>query len=106
MYDAQFALLKKMDEQPQSLQALFASAKTQKEALENDSPVNNPEYQDKLDATISAFENCQKSVSKLALFSDNESLEDISTADLKCGTLKVPSGIRQLLIRLLLPLGT
>ena len=89
-----------MDRQPQNLQALFASAKAQKEALENDSPVNNPQYQDKLDATISAFENCLKLVSNLALFSSNESLEDVSTTDLKCETPRLPDVILQLLMSL------
>lgn len=72
-----------MDEQPQSLNALLASAKAQKEDLEANSPVNNPQYQDKLDATISTFENCQTKIAKLALFSSNESLEDISTSDIQ-----------------------
>lgn len=95
-----------MDGQPQNLQALFASAKIQKEALENDSPVNNPQYQDKLDATISAFENCLKLVLNVALFSSNESLEDVSTTDLKCETPLLPDAIQRLLMSLPLSLGT
>ncbi|KAL1955150.1 hypothetical protein VTO42DRAFT_8965 [Malbranchea cinnamomea] len=76
-----------MDEQPQSLQTLFASAKAQKASLEEDSPTTNPQYQELLDSAISTFEKCQTLVSKLSLFSTNESLEDIATADLQYLTL-------------------
>lgn len=72
-----------MEDEPQSLQALFASAKAQKKDLENDSPVTNPQYEEKLNTTISTFERCQSAVSKLSLFSTNESLEDVATTDLQ-----------------------
>jgi hypothetical protein len=74
-----------MSAEPESLRALFESAKAQKKSLESDSPISNPSYQDKLNATISTFERCQAVVSGLSIFSSNESLEEVSTADLQYG---------------------
>ncbi|KMU87918.1 TapA [Coccidioides immitis H538.4] len=72
-----------MDEEPRSLQALFTSAKSQKKALETATDINDPSNGDQLNSTIQAFESCQKLIHKLCIFSPNESLEDIATADLQ-----------------------
>lgn len=72
-----------MDEEPKSLQALFASAKAQKKALESSTNINDPSHEDQFNPAVQAFEACQKLISKLSIFSPNESLEDIATADLQ-----------------------
>ncbi|KAI1925804.1 Type 2A phosphatase-associated protein 42 [Ophidiomyces ophidiicola] len=72
-----------MDEEPKSLQILFSSAKAQKKSLESAPNTNDEAYQDQLDSTLQLFETCHKLIAKLSLFSPNESLEDITTADLQ-----------------------
>ncbi|KAK2792725.1 hypothetical protein FQN52_002787 [Onygenales sp. PD_12] len=68
-----------MDSQPDSLQALFSLAKSHKKALET-----TPETSDKqLPDVITEFEECQRRIAQLSLFSSNESLEDIATGDLQ-----------------------
>lgn len=76
-----------MDESSQSLQAVFESAKAQKKSLESDSAASNGQYQEQLSAAISTFARCQSMVSQLSVFSRNESVEDIATADLQYGVL-------------------
>ncbi|EEP80387.1 hypothetical protein UREG_05229 [Uncinocarpus reesii 1704] len=75
-----------MEEEPQSLQALFASAKAQKKAVET-VPINDPTLTDRFNSAVHAFEACQKQISKFSIFSSNESLEDIATADLQYATV-------------------
>ncbi|WEW60951.1 Type 2A phosphatase-associated protein 42 [Emydomyces testavorans] len=76
-----------MDEEPKSLRALFASAKSQKNKLESTSNINDPAYKDQFNSAVQAFEACQKLISKLSIFSPNESLEDIATVDLQYVTV-------------------
>ncbi|KAI1916607.1 Type 2A phosphatase-associated protein 42 [Ophidiomyces ophidiicola] len=85
-----------MDEEPKSLQILFSSAKAQKKSLESAPNTNDEAYQDQLDSTLQLFETCHKLIAKLSLFSPNESLEDITTADLQFG-LPHPLSIRGLI---------
>jgi immunoglobulin-binding protein 1 len=66
----------------QNLQTLFASAKVQKKALE-ETETNSPSYRDQLQDVISRFEECQRLIGQLCLFSTNESVEDIATGDLQ-----------------------
>lgn len=72
-----------MAEEPRSLRDLFTSAKSQKEALESGLSSDTDEYREKVNATITKLEECQQLISKLSLFSPNETLDDISTADLQ-----------------------
>jgi immunoglobulin-binding protein 1 len=74
-----------MAEHPKSLQALFAAARMRKRALESSSETNTDSYRDEVNATIADLAECQKLISQLGLFSSNESLEDIATADLQYG---------------------
>ena len=74
-------------EEPQSLRSLFASAKEQKDALGSRGDTNAETYRDEVNATIAKFQECQRQVSMLSLFSSNELLEDISTSDLQYATL-------------------
>jgi len=66
----------------QNLQTLFASAKAQKKAL-GETETNRPSYRDQLQDVISQFEECQRLIGQLCLFSTNESVEDIATGDLQ-----------------------
>lgn len=72
-----------MSERPQNLQALFAAAKERKRELESSLETNSDSYRDKVNATIADFEECQKLIRELSLFSSNEGVEDIATADLQ-----------------------
>lgn len=76
-----------MDDQPQSLQTHFSSAKAQKKALEVEPNANSDAYRQRLADTISAFIECQKLISKFSIFSPNESVDDITTGDLQYGLL-------------------
>lgn len=72
-----------MTDQPQSLRALFDAAKASKTSLEHSSEPTSEAYRDAVSATIAKLEECQKLISQLSLFSSNEGLEDVSTADLQ-----------------------
>jgi hypothetical protein len=74
-------------EEPQSLRSLFASAKEQRETLGSRGDTNTEAYRDDVNATIAKFQECQRQISILSLFSSNESLEDISTNDIQYVTL-------------------
>ena len=63
-------------DQPQSLRSLFAAAKAEKAAL--DSSLGSD-----LSAVISKLEECRHLVEIVSLFSPNESLDEIATADLQ-----------------------
>lgn len=65
-------------EQPQNLRSLFESAKADKTALET-----NPNSSSDVNAIISKFEDCEKLVGSLSLFSSNEPIEEISTGELQ-----------------------
>ncbi|GMG07707.1 unnamed protein product [Aspergillus oryzae] len=69
-------------EQPQSLRALFAAAKSEKSALESRFDTNTEQYRNDVNATIAKLEECARLVAVLSLFSSNEPLEDIATGDL------------------------
>ena len=68
-----------MDASGASLREIFSSAKGKQEELDS----GTARYQEMLQATISAFEECRKLISKLAVFSPNEEIEEISTQDLQ-----------------------
>jgi immunoglobulin-binding protein 1 len=70
-----------MDE-PQTLRTVFTDAKRQKTALEARPDTNSDTYRSDVNAAIARFEECQRLVSALSMFSSNELLEDISTGDL------------------------
>lgn len=83
-------------EEPQSLRSLFASAKEQKDTLGSRGDTNAETYRNEVNATIAKFQECQRQVSMLSLFSSNELLEDISTGDIQYVTfilaLRCPFG--------------
>ncbi|KAL6238626.1 hypothetical protein BDW75DRAFT_201203 [Aspergillus navahoensis] len=69
-------------EQPQTLRSVFTDAKRQKTALETRTDTNSDTYRSDVNATIAKFEECQRLVGALSMFSSNELLEDVSTGDL------------------------
>jgi immunoglobulin-binding protein 1 len=72
-----------MNEPPQNLQALFVIAKNQKKSVESATETNNESYHELVATAIKRFEECQRFIAQLSLFSDNESVDDISTGDLQ-----------------------
>lgn len=70
-------------EQPQNLRSLFAAAKNDKIALETRSDSNSEQYRSSVNAVIAKFEECQRQVQLLSLFSSNEPIEELATGDLQ-----------------------
>jgi immunoglobulin-binding protein 1 len=70
------------DEEPQSLRSLFQAAETARLTLERTTPSTFPDYVSTLSSTIDLYTTCLTQISRLSLFSPNESAEDISTSDL------------------------
>lgn len=74
-----------MDTQPETLHALFSRAKSHRKALDLPSSENTPQLSD----VITEFEECQRRIAQLSLFSANESLDDIATGDLQYVTVPI-----------------
>ncbi|EED23278.1 TOR signaling pathway regulator (TapA), putative [Talaromyces stipitatus ATCC 10500] len=72
-----------MTDQPQSLKELFQAAKEQKLSLETSAEPNSDAYRQQVSDTINKLQECQRLISQLSLFSSNEGLEDVSTANLQ-----------------------
>ncbi|RMJ28521.1 pathway regulator TapA [Aspergillus sp. HF37] len=70
-------------EEPQNLRSLFDAAKAENTSLGSRPDTTTDRYRSDVDSTIANFAECQRLVSLLSLFSSNESLEDIATADLQ-----------------------
>ena len=71
-----------MEEQPQTLRSLFDEAEQKRLRLEGAYESTTPSYRDDVATTTRAYESCVELVQRLALFSPNESLDDVSTSDL------------------------
>lgn len=74
-----------MADQPQTLKELLLSAKSQKQSIEQSTEPNSDAVRQEVSATIHKLEECQRLISQLSLFSSNEGLEDVSTANLQYG---------------------
>lgn len=70
-------------EQPQNVRSLFATAKAEKAALEARTDTTSELYRRDVDAVIAKFEECQRLVRLLSLFSSNEPIEEVATGDLQ-----------------------
>ncbi|KAF5497858.1 Uncharacterized protein CGCS363_v008268 [Colletotrichum siamense] len=70
------------DDQPQTLKSVFASAEKKRHTLENSYEASSPTYHDDLRTAIAEYEACLEIVSRAALFSPNEFLEDLPTSSL------------------------
>lgn len=69
-------------EPPRSLRELFTEAEEKRSHLEGAYEASSPNYKADLDVAIRDYQACLQMIHKLALFSANESLEDIPTSDL------------------------
>lgn len=70
-------------DQPHNLRSLFATAKADKTALEARPDTTSELYRRDVTAIIAKFEECQRLVRLLSLFSVNEPIEEVSTGDLQ-----------------------
>lgn len=70
-------------DQPQNLRSLFVTAKADKTALEVRPDTTSELYRRDVTAVIAKFEECQRLVRLLSLFSANEPIEEVSTGDLQ-----------------------
>ncbi|KAJ5893548.1 hypothetical protein N7495_005239 [Penicillium taxi] len=95
-------------EQSQTLRSLFTSAIEKKSSLESRGDTNSDAYRNDVNQTIEKFQECQRQIGILSLFSSNESLDDVSSGDLKYMTLEYflaeliqrsPSSDREALLR-------
>lgn len=68
-----------------TLQALFLSAKKKQEQLNRIDP-GSETYKELQHATISELKECQNLVTRTAMFSVNEEIDDISTQDIPYGS--------------------
>lgn len=73
-----------MEASNQSLKSTFVAAEGLRESLERTLDCNGESYQAQLTTAIQTFEECKRLVAVLSLFSPNETLEDISSSELKC----------------------
>ncbi|KAI9877075.1 MAG: Immunoglobulin (CD79A) binding protein 1 [Pleopsidium flavum] len=72
-----------MTDSPRNVRTLFDSGNRQRKQLESSYDANSSTYQENLRAAISTFEECRRLADEISLFSQNESLEDISSGDLQ-----------------------
>ncbi|THZ89398.1 phosphatase 2A-associated protein [Aureobasidium pullulans] len=71
-----------MSEEPQTLKGAWQSAENKRRQIETSWETNTPAHQALVNAAISSYEQCLRIQDQIALFSPNESLEDIATNDL------------------------
>jgi hypothetical protein len=71
-----------MEGESRTLKSSFAVAEEKRLALEGMYEATSVGYREELEAAIDAYVDCLEQISRLSLFSDNETLEDISTSDM------------------------
>ncbi|KAH0545532.1 hypothetical protein FGG08_000363 [Glutinoglossum americanum] len=69
--------------EPQNLRTLFASAESRRKQLEIAVETSSSAYQESLSAAIATYDECRRFADDLALFSPNETVDDISSGDLQ-----------------------
>jgi hypothetical protein len=72
-----------MSDEPRSLRTVYDDAEGKRTTIESSFDSNSASFQDNLITTIQLYEECVKIADQISLFSPNESLEDISTTDLR-----------------------
>nr|XP_023907996.1 uncharacterized protein C63.05-like [Quercus suber] len=87
-----------MTDTTQSLKAIHAQAEHSRSVIEKSFDSNSTAFQDNLLATIQLYSQCVDIAQRISVFSPNESLEDISTADLRY--LLLDYRIAELILRL------
>lgn len=78
VYERQMA-----DSEQRSLRSVYSDAEGKRQSIENSFDTNSASFQDSLTTAIQLYEECIKIAEQISLFSPNESLEDIGTADLQ-----------------------
>ncbi|TKA82482.1 hypothetical protein B0A55_02194 [Friedmanniomyces simplex] len=71
-----------MADDTRSLRSIYTEAEQKRTAIESSPYSNSSAFQENLLAAIHLYEECVNRADRIALFSPNESLEDIATADL------------------------
>lgn len=71
-----------MAEEPQTLRAVWQRAEDKRNRVQSSYETNTAAYQELLNAAITSYEQCLRIQDQIALFSPNESLDDIATQDL------------------------
>lgn len=66
-----------------SLKSIFNSAERQRLAIESSWETNTEQYQEAVRNALSAYQECRELADSLALFSPNETLEDINSSDIQ-----------------------
>ncbi|KIV99209.1 uncharacterized protein PV09_09073 [Verruconis gallopava] len=69
--------------EPTTLRGLFRDAEDRRRGLDEFSSTVSDAYQENLAAAITSYEECLKVANEIALFSPNETLEDINSSDLE-----------------------
>ncbi|KAI1367625.1 TAP42-like family protein [Xylaria arbuscula] len=71
-----------MAEEPRTLKSAFQAAEKKRLAVEASYDMISSSYQDDVAEARRAYEECAQIIDRIALFSTNESLEDLATSDL------------------------
>ncbi len=72
-----------MAKEPRSLQSCFIQTETKRKSLESSRDANSASFQENLKAVVSNYEECLKIIEQVSLISPKESVEDVSSGDLK-----------------------
>ena len=70
-------------EQDSSLRDTFSAAKANRKNFESFTSSADPIYQENLRSAIEVLEQCRRIAGRISLFSPNEILEDVSSADIQ-----------------------
>ncbi|KAI0132079.1 TAP42-like family protein [Xylariales sp. AK1849] len=68
--------------EPRTLKSVFEGAEQKRLALGGAFEASSPTYLEDLEFAINSYQECLQIISRVSLFSDNESLEDLNTSDL------------------------
>jgi immunoglobulin-binding protein 1 len=71
-----------MSEEPQSLRTLWQAAEAKRTQIESSWDTNSADHQALVNAAVANYEQCLRIQDQIALFSPNESSDDIATNDL------------------------
>ena len=66
-----------------NIRTLFTTAKAQRQQLESSPESTSALYQENLQSAITSLETCRRLADRIALFSPNETEEDIASGDLQ-----------------------
>ena len=72
-----------MAEEPRSIRVVYSDAEQKRSTIEKAFDSNSAAFQENLLAAIQLYEQCLNIADRISLFSPNETLEDIASADLQ-----------------------